>query len=918
MSGMSRKNIFLMLAFFMAGSLSLRAQIYYEIHDVRHNQGIVGGDNYDGYIYHQPPNGRLNAQWKFVHPNTAPANYFQIIDKKHGRALYAPGNGACGHAAILDTDPYLWRLEDVDGRGVIFKIRNKRGDYLTATTDDQNNLYTTTTSLAGQVQIFRLVYRQASGGPGDIVPTNTAGKEILNESETIFKTKNNQSTFTIYGFPKRLCATDNDTIAKGLYQGLPNPIRPADTTFLKSYPKTIYAAMNQADYPIYFYINSPNRLDNTNNYVDVSDPFKSDWHGSKVGDARDSLKFQKLYNGFYSGIYNLNTLNKQDAYRYGSLNVLARFFIQEQNLSNGTPLNNIYLQIPIQASGIIDHNVPIAGWTTEPKVPYLVLHDPPGDASSSSFSKSKTICREFANEYTSDQSLETHAKVKLGVAGSAGLIVTTSFEFSVEFGISATAGALVVKTNDNQTCINTNETFMTSELMPGEGSDVFIGYGYDMSYGKYKVVDFDTSKCTAESTERMVYAVKNSGPDTYRKFVLTESGIRNDIAFQKSLMEDETLDERTRINAANQMNAWERILADNDSIVANANEVLSSPTFSGGGVGVNWSESITITNTSTLKTEHYYDVNAGMETVLEVAGSGFSFGFNFKTEKRYGATETQSGMDEDVVSYKLNDNTPDGVPPGIPADVFYMDVLRDGRYGTPIFRLTDGSKTSCPYEGGYQRDQPRLKFTNQVENEIEFQNLPVGQTKEIPVRLWNDSNEPRSYIVQLTGGSAGTDDVKMGAKSITGGDVYHTLTIAANGYLDETLSVTNQTAHAYPNLIISMYPECDPAITSDIKVSVYFGLTAVNDESSPVKQLSVFPNPTNDELTADFSLEESADVQFELYDMVGSRIVIASKENYAAGQNRKQMNVEQVPSGIYQLAIKTNKSVISRKVIVQH
>lgn len=50
-------------------------------------------------------------------------------------------------------------------------------------------------------------------------------------------------------------------------------------------------------------------------------------------------------------------------------------------------------------------------------------------------------------------------------------------------------------------------------------------------------------------------------------------------------------------------------------------------------------------------------------------------------------------------------------------------------------------------------------------------------------------------------------------------------------------------------------------------------------KQSPVKVLSVLPYPTSDELTAEFSREESAEVQFELYNMVGSRIFFAPKEN---------------------------------------
>ena len=93
--------------------------------------------------------------------------------------------------------------------------------------------------------------------------------------------------------------------------------------------------------------------------------------------------------------------------------------------------------------------------------------------------------------------------------------------------------------------------------------------------------------------------------------------------------------------------------------------------------------------------------------------------------------------------------------------------------------------------------------------------------------------------------------------------------------------------------------------------------TGIN-ENTLASSMNLFPNPASDELTTDFTLQEPADVQFGLYDIVGNSIVLASEENFAAGPNRKQMNVEQVPPGIYQLAIKTNKSVISRKVIVQH
>jgi hypothetical protein len=920
MSGMSRKHLILLFGFFLISTLSVSAQKYFELHDAYNNRSALVPDVYNIHTYHEYANGRLGAQWEF---ELVADSFYTIKDRKHGKLLStnpAGDDAQTYHYDVNNGDHSQWCLVDVDGRGVLFLIKNKKYNkrFLACWSVDANGdllIQDTIGAVKKKCASWRLIEKYGTGN----MPKDVKGREVKATSELVYNTNNN-TTVSMYNLPRTLCG---DVLGNQLIQGLPGS-PPNDMTFMNSIPREKYGAMDQTressqsgqDYLISIYVNSPHRIDHTNNYVDLIDPTDNNWAGEKT---RDSLKLVRRgdayivnygWKGFYLGEYKLNTVSKDYHLPFGTASLLSRFFIQEQNINNGTPLNNTRLQIPFQASGIVDHNVPILGYTTEPQVPYMVLHDPPGDASIASFSESKTICRDFENTYSTDDSFEAHAKVKIGVAGSAGLIVTTDFEFSVEFGIGLAAGDLVVSTDANGTCIVTNEGFTTSGLDPdiNDGSDVFIGYGYDLDYGKYRVVDFVPDSCKAVINERLIYSLKGTGQDAYRRFVLTEGGIRNDIASLQTKLNDPDL--RTKRNAEYQINAWERVLAANDSVKLNATKVIGTPPiFNGGGQEAEWSESITVTNSSSLMTEHYLASNVNMETVLEIGGSGGSFGWNYNTEKRYGATKTQSGEKAKVVSYKLSDDES--------GDYFRVTVLRDERFGTAIFQVDPTSKTSCPYEGGYQRDQPRLKFANQDENEIALHDLPVGQPVQIPIRLYNDSNEPRSYVIQLTGGSAGTDDVKIGAKSITGGDVYKSLAIPANSFLPEILSVTNQSQNAYPDLIITMYPECDGAITSDIKVSVYFGTTAVL-EQSPVTLLSVFPNPTSGELIADFTLEESADVRFELYDMVGNLSVLASEENYSAGPNRKQMNVEQVPSGIYQLAIKTNKSVISRKVIVQH
>ena len=913
------QTFFLAIGIFLISTPSVSAQKYFELHEAYHNRAVMGGDNYNGETYHQYAFGRDNGRWEFVHQGDS---LYTIKDKKHGKILAANesnNNNQIYHRDSGTSPHQLWSLVDVDGRGVLFLIKNKKypNKFIAAPNNGNGDLllWDTTGVVNKSCASWRLIDKTPT--VSGIIPKDVKGKEVKATSEYVFTTANN-STFHIYGLPNTLCGTD---LGKQVFDGLDYPL-PNEQAFMNSFQPAQYGALDQTqegsqigkDKLISIYVNSPHKLDHSDNYVDLKDPNIPLWAGAKDEDEiMLPQRGEANYNGnkkFYTGEYRLNTINSTSNLPFGTSSMLCRFYFEERNYNNGNEISDVVLQFPCAVSGIVEDKVDTLGYTTEPQVPYMVLHDPPGDASVTSFSESKTICRNFENTYQTDNSLESHLKVKIGVAGSAGFIVTTDFEFSVEFGVGATAGDLVVSTDANGTCVVTNEGFSTSSLDPdiNDGSDVFIGYGYDLYYGIYRVVDFVPGSCEAVVNKRLIYAIRGTGQDAYRKFVLTEGGIRNDIASLQALLNDPN--ERTRANAYHQINAWERVLAANDSVKLNATELIGNPLiFNGGGQVADWSESITVTNTSTLMTEHYLAATAGVETVLEIGGSGTSFGFNYNSEKRYGATETESVEESKVVAYSLSDNET--------GDYFRVNVLRDGRFGTPLFQVDPASKSSCPFEGGYQRDQPVLKIDGQTGDHILLENVQ-GEVATIKLDMCNTSNESRTYLVALGGQNPGGATVKLGGNTISANP--YPITVGPNACAEDYILTIqrNPGVNAYPNLQIDMYPECDGNISSSITASVYFGIVSAVLEQSPVTLLSVFPNPTSGELIADFTLEESADVRFELYDMLGSRLAIASEENYAAGPHRKQLNVGEVPSGIYQLAIKTNKSVISRKVIVQH
>ncbi len=917
------QTFFLAIGIFLISTLSVHAQKYYELHDAYHNRAAMGGDSYNSETYHQYAFGRENGQWQFVH---VADSFYTIKDKKHNKLLAANennNNNQIYHREVGTLPHLLWSLVDVDGRGVLFLIKNKKypNKFIAAPNNGNGDLYLwdTTGVVNKSCASWRLIERPDGTDP-DIIPKDVKGKEIKATSEYVFTTANN-STFHIYGLPNTLCGT---VLGKQVFDGLNYPGNlPNEQAFMNSFQPAQYGALDQTregsqigkDKLISIYVNSPHRLSHGDNYVDLKDPNNNVWAGEK--DEDEILLPQRgeaNYNGnkyFYTGEYRLNTVNSTNNLPFGTSSMLSRFYFEERNFNNGNDISNVVLQFPCVVSGIVEDQVKALGYTTEPMVPYLVLHDPPGDGSTSSFGATKTICRDFENSYTVDQSTDVHAAVKIGVAGSIGFIATVDYEFSVEFSGGATNGELIVKTSANSNCISTTEGFETSALDPvGEGgSDVFIGFGYDLDYGKYQVIEFDHDSCKMDKLEKMIYSLRGSGQDAFRRFVLTEGGIQKNITDLAQTVVTSS-DERTRANAQYQINAWERVLAANESVIANASVKIGDQLLiDGGGQSSNWSEEITVSQTNTLQTEHYLVGTAGMETVLEIGGSGGSFGFNYTNEKRYGASVTDSESDAKVVSYNLSDGDSD--------DIFYVDVFRDDRYGTPLFRLTNGTNTSCPYEGGYQKDQPLLKLDGQSGDHILMENVP-GEIATILLDMCNLSNVSRTYLVALGGQNPGGATVRLGGNTISANP--YPITVGPNTCAEDyVLTVQrNPGINAYPNLQIDMYPECDGNISSSITASVYFGIVSAVLEQSPVSLLSVFPNPTSGELIADFTMEESADVRFELYDMVGNRSVLASEENFAAGPNRKEMNVAQLPSGIYQLAIKTNKSVISRKVIVQH
>jgi hypothetical protein len=567
--------------------------------------------------------------------------------------------------------------------------------------------------------------------------------------------------------------------------------------------------------------------------------------------------------------------------------------------------------IPIVVLGPTSKEVPILGSTVQPQMPYLVLHAPPGDGSSSEFQDSKTTCREFTDSYAEDGSNSFNLAAKIGIAGSLGFIATVDYEFSVTFSGGATVGDMAVTTSSNQTCVTVGEGFATTEVTgPNGGGDVFIGYGTDLNLGLYPFLRIDSSNCSVVLDNGLIY-LPTGAP---RKFAYTKTAILAEMDLLNQLIADSVaLGPKVTYNSLNQLHVWEQVLAMNDANVNNPSNVpMGADINFGSGVSASQESAITVVETNSIETEHYVEGNIGVEVVVEVGGSGVTGGYQYNTSKRFGKTQNQSNEQAQLIRYTLADDDQ--------GDLFKVKVVRDPMYGTPIFRPQTGTKSSCPYQGGYQRDQPNLKHDGSTNDAIVSLGNPVGGSATFFIDICNESNEARNYFLKLNANSNPNNaEVRVAGALLNGNDLGQLFTVPANGCLQNyEVSVKQATQLSYPNLELFLYPECnEDDIKSSVFASVYFGnASGTNDLAGNISQLSVYPNPTSGMVNVAFELAESAPVRIQVLDLLG-RLQTEYDLPANAGANQQPMDVSILAAGIYLLEIQSNGGRVTRKLVVE-
>ncbi len=535
--------------------------------------------------------------------------------------------------------------------------------------------------------------------------------------------------------------------------------------------------------------------------------------------------------------------------------------------------------------------------SVSPEIPFLILRDPPGDASSSFLSKGTTFKTAFRLSAKLSGSLNAWAQVKLGTKVLLGQFVFQEVKAWATVKNSLEIGTSLASQSELALSITNSEKFSTSgnANITGEKGDVFAGGSLNMMYALTDVIAYDSAACDVNKSVSLIMA-----PQGFKTtFIYTEQHIRKVLIPQLEQIRDlyVGVDADSATIYQNQINTWQQILDLNTKLKNNA-EYVENRSFSA-GTPYQSSHSVTTSASSTLSFNMYIKQDVAISIGAEIAGNGASGGVGIHVRLDMGTSLTSSFSSTHTTGYTLNDNDP--------GDFFSVDILEDHTYATPVFRLKSG-RSSCPWEPGSQpRDGVQLisdtynQFVNNPDDAAVF-TLNLGNTSQ--------SDEERTYdLVFLQESNPDGAVLTLGGSQVQGG-IPTPYTIPAGSSTDATVTVERgPMAYDYNNLRFVLKSPCNGSISDEVDLSVHF--------QSPCSDISLgkpldnwMVNSNNNVLPVqllnyDTNNLESIEVQYSIMDANSwAAATLYDRSQLDPDVTSFNMPLVNIPDGLYDIRAK--------------
>ncbi|MEL6986677.1 MAG: LamG-like jellyroll fold domain-containing protein, partial [Bacteroidota bacterium] len=447
----------------------------------------------------------------------------------------------------------------------------------------------------------------------------------------------------------------------------------------------------------------------------------------------------------------------------------------------------------------------VTGAPTE--LPYLILRDPPGDASFSFFDQnaSTTYAQSYSALAGGDVRLWAKAKTKVPLFG---------VKILGSIGGGITVGGSRLSKDEIKTTLSHNLNIKTSAEQTDVGPDFDIVYGSatNFIYGLADECFFDVNTCEMIVDTNLVFS-----PDTFEtEFLYTIGDIRDDIIPQLELAAnnpDTTEDARRKF--ANELRKWEQVIQYNEELKEDAlrnpitNYSLSTDL---GPVTRSTTGSSSVTKSIEFKTILNFDFAASLGVELLGGLTTVQGGVEANIRGEWGEAFSSTITETTTTGFTFDDNGPRD------NDLVSFDYAIDPVYGTPVFGDPIG-KTSCPHEVGTQFiDLPQIvalepvKYAADGEDELVF---------PIAIRNYSESGETRLYNIDYIEGD-GSAVVSFGGQSLTGVLIPRTLGPNEENIIFIKVEPNIAGVYSFEGIELRMYPACQTGLYSSTFINAYF------------------------------------------------------------------------------------------------
>jgi hypothetical protein len=93
-------------------------------------------------------------------------------------------------------------------------------------------------------------------------------------------------------------------------------------------------------------------------------------------------------------------------------------------------------------------------------------------------------------------------------------------------------------------------------------------------------------------------------------------------------------------------------------------------------------------------------------------------------------------------------------------------------------------------------------------------------------------------------------------------------------------------------------------------------IAGLNDLNNTKSSLTVYPNPSNDVITLNFTNENVSDFSYYISDLLGNTVVSSNTESIEKGIIERNVNTTSLANGNYLLNISLNGSFETRKISI--